>query len=164
MSSISSSRKRDVYALAVEDSDRVVDDLRTVGEAALPARAQPGDANKLATAHVSDEEVEQLRGRAGGRSRDLGGSMRDAPSGIFSCHSPVPSSSRWRNVTPRGASRRSGVSKYVDVNLLGGSSNPSGGSSKPSPGTSFLSLEGSRAGQSVEIPRKRRRTVGRPRS
>ena len=60
-----------LHALTVEDRDRVVDDLRAVGEAALAARPQPRDAHELATAQVCDEQVEELRGRARGRPRHL---------------------------------------------------------------------------------------------
>ncbi len=56
-------------ALAVEDADRVVDDLGAVDLARLPARPQPRNADELRAAQVRDEETGQPLRRTRGNAR-----------------------------------------------------------------------------------------------
>ena len=95
--------------LALEHRDAVVDDLGSPGEDPLATRAQAGDRHERAPRrNAGSRSTSSAGGRAGGPASSS--SSRAASRGSFSCHSPAPSSTRCRKVTPWRARRRSGVS------------------------------------------------------
>ena len=78
---------------AVEHGDVVLDDLGAGCAQPLSSRPQTCDGDELAPVQMGDEsEVISCGGRAGGPA--CSSSMRCAPCGSFSCHSPAPSSRR----------------------------------------------------------------------
>ena len=103
------------HPLAVEHRDRVVHDLGAVRAHDLAPRPQARDAHELRPAQVGDAGGRAAPSAAGRAGRRFSSSMRAAPRGSFSCQRPVPFSSRCRKVTPWRASRRSGVSWYVET-------------------------------------------------